>query len=112
MLPGALECLSAGVLSSLHRQNAAVASLVSGLDDDDGGGGGPEVSRDPRWPIFVDPQTAGGLLAGVPEGEAPACLSRLRSEGYREAAIIGRVSRRDGAVRCISLVQSLTRLKS
>jgi len=113
VLPGALECLKSGALSSLHRQNAVAASLVSGFDDDGDGGPGESILRDPRWPILVDPQTAGGLLAGVPEGKAEACLSQLRSEGYREAAIIGHVSRRDGAAQqCISLVQLLPPIQS
>ena len=97
VLPGSLECLKSGTLSSLHRQNAVAASLVSGFAGH--ADGRPGLSSDPRWPVLVDPQTAGGLLAGVPEDEAQACLSRLRVEGYRDAAVIGRVTlfpQRDG----------------
>ena len=106
-LPGAYECIAAGSLSSLHRQNTAAVSFLSGFDDEEYDGrrsAGPSVSgtppfgdndhnpsisgsgcfkggcsfgvaggfglaRDSRWPILVDPQTAGGLLAGVPSDQ-------------------------------------------
>eukprot|EP00775_Hariotina_reticulata_P005837 gene5837-6078_t len=48
-LPGALECLSAGI-------------------------------------------TAGGLLAGVPEDQAAACIADLQQMGYEAACVIGRVT--------------------
>ncbi len=83
VLPGALDCISSGELSSLHRQNAAASSVVSNFE---------ELKSDARWPILVDPQTAGGLLAGVPADMARSCLEALAAAGYDQAAIIGQVS--------------------
>ncbi len=81
-LEGALPLLAGGITSSLHADNiAALAAL-----------GSDEV--DPASPIaalLIDPQTAGGLLAGVPAEVADACLARLCETGYR-AALIGRVT--------------------
>ena len=43
----------------------------------------------------IDPQTAGGLLAGVPAEGAAACVAQLRGLDYR-AAEIGFVAQADG----------------
>jgi selenide,water dikinase len=47
--------------------------------------------NDPRLSLLFDPQTAGGLLAAVPEADAPSLLARLREAG-EDAAIVGRVT--------------------
>jgi selenide,water dikinase len=80
-LEGALSLLGRGLTSSLHADNVAA---LSSLD--------PNTRRadDPVTALLVDPQTAGGLLAGVPAERAEPCLARLNELGYR-AAVIGRV---------------------
>lgn len=91
VLPGALECVSMGILSSLHasnfRQKRAVVNHV-------------DAARHKHYPLLFDPQTAGGLVAGVPPQYAKACLEKLVEAGYTHAAIVGHVeaSTRDEAV--------------
>jgi len=46
-------------------------------------------------PLLIDPQTAGGLLAGVPAEYAAACLADLLALNYR-AGLIGRVDAQSG----------------
>ncbi|HXP04546.1 MAG TPA: selenide, water dikinase SelD [Stellaceae bacterium] len=77
-LDGALDIIAAGVTSSLHASNL---SALGSLADADPGS--------PLAALLVDPQTAGGLLAGVPAGRADACLAELRVSGYRAATVIG-----------------------
>jgi selenide, water dikinase len=43
---------------------------------------------------LFDPQTSGGLLAGVPEAAADACLEELQALGYLTSAVIGTVTSR------------------
>lgn len=84
VLPGAREAMRAGITSSLHPDNAKAAT---------------EGQSEP-WradaSILFDPQTAGGLLASIPEANAPACIAALRHAGYAQAAIIGRAIATDG----------------
>ncbi len=44
--------------------------------------------------ILYDPQTSGGLLAGVPPSRIDKVITELRHAGYERAACIGRVSDR------------------
>ena len=86
VLDGALETSRAGLLSSLHPHNVRLRRAV---DD-------PEAhAADPRYRLLYDPQTAGGLLAGVPADRVDACLADLRARGYARAAIIGAVELRE-----------------
>jgi selenide, water dikinase len=81
-LPGALECIAAGHLSSLHGENALALALVANAE---------ALACDARWPLLCDPQTAGGLLAGVPAAAAAGCVAALRGAGCAAAAVVGRV---------------------
>ena len=83
-LDGALDLFARGLASSLHTDNmAALAALDLGAEH-------------PVIPLLIDPQTAGGLLAGVPAERAASCLAELARLGYR-AALIGRVERASGS---------------
>jgi selenide,water dikinase len=81
-LDGALDLLASGLTSSLHGGNAAaLAALAPG----DARG---EANADPGFAaLLIDPQTAGGLLAGIPAERAADCVGELTRLGYRAAAI-------------------------
>jgi selenide,water dikinase len=82
VLPGAVETIALGITSSLQPQNVRLRRAIR----DPGG-----ARDDPRYPLLFDPQTAGGLLAGVPAPAAEACVAELREAGYAQTAIIGEV---------------------
>ena len=79
VLPGALELAGAGVESSLAPANR----------------GAHELPTTARVSLLVDPQTSGGLLAGVAASRAAACVAALRAAGH-DAAIIGQVTKGSG----------------
>ena len=81
-LAGAEETVAAGIFSSLQPENLRLRRAIRDVES---------VSKDQRYPLIFDPQTSGGLLAGVPEEQAHACLNELRNLGYTRTAIIGRV---------------------
>jgi selenide, water dikinase len=85
-LDGALALFAQGMASSLHTANAAELALLA----PDGATADAAFAA-----LLLDPQTAGGLLAGVPADNAVACLEELRRFGYR-AADIGSVVPRAG----------------
>ena len=81
-LEGASECLKAGVLSSLYPENRKLWDRVAN---------GSDLTGHPAFPLLFDPQTSGGLLAGIPESNAASCLASLREAGYDRSARIGTV---------------------
>jgi selenide,water dikinase len=86
-LDGALALLAEGLTSSLDGGNrAALAALAPGQAEPD-----PVLAA-----LLIDPQTAGGLLAGVPAERAAPCRDELCRLGY-QAAEIGVVVARAGA---------------
>jgi selenide,water dikinase len=94
LLEGAAETVAAGILSSLHPANTRLRRALRNQK---------EALDHPNYPLLFDPQTAGGLLAGVPESAADACIAALHEAGYRQAARIGRVLPQDDALAPIHL---------
>jgi selenide,water dikinase len=90
VLAGAGELVRRGFESTLAPANR------------DGARGAIGNVEDPRLALWFDPQTAGGLLAGVPSDRAEACVAALRRAGHGAAAVIGEVVRRAGSVANIS----------
>jgi selenide, water dikinase len=78
---GALAKARDGVASTLLAENLAQLPLLRG-----------EIDTATKAVLF-DPQTSGGLLAGVPAEAAADCLAALRSARHVHAAIIGRIGK-------------------
>ena len=87
-LDGALEVARLGIFSSLHDQNLRALRSVRVA---------PGVLGDPAAQLLFDPQTAGGLLASVPDDRAEACVEALRAAGCPRATVIGTVLTEDKA---------------
>lgn len=81
-LPGARDLLGQGIASSIQVANARVLADYECA---------PSVAR-ALLDLLVDPQTSGGLLAGVPGDQAEACVAALRAAGYPDARVIGEVT--------------------
>lgn len=79
-LPGALQALQAGAASVLQPHNERALGLFEMRGC---------TAAHPQVRLLADPQTAGGLLACVPEAQAAACLKALRAAGYPASAAIG-----------------------
>jgi selenide,water dikinase len=83
LLEGAVDCVRAGILSSLQPANVRLRRAIRN----------PEAFvQDPRYALLFDPQTAGGLLASVPAASVSACIAALHAAGYRHSAVIGEVT--------------------
>jgi len=80
VLDGAVEVSRAGILSSLHSHNRSAFQAVENADG---------FTQHDAFPLLVDPQTSGGLLASIPEGEVDATLRDLIESGYPDAQVIG-----------------------
>jgi len=95
LLDGALETVSAGILSSLQPQNVRLRRAITNAE---------EWYWHLSYSLLFDPQTAGGLLASIPEEKAEACLSDLRTQGYQSAMLVGRVKQRGTEDAAINLI--------
>ncbi|OGB31500.1 MAG: selenide, water dikinase SelD [Burkholderiales bacterium RIFCSPLOWO2_02_FULL_66_35] len=82
LLDGAVECVEAGIVSSLQPANVRLRRALRNAED---------FVKDPRYPLLFDPQTAGGLLASVPADRATDCIRALKAAGYPQTAAIGRI---------------------
>jgi selenide,water dikinase len=91
----AVECVAAGIVSSLQTANVrlrrALQNQAAFIDN-------------PRCALLFDPQTAGGLLASVASDQAYACVADLRSLGYSHTSIIGKILPQGAALAPIVLL--------
>ena len=95
ILDGAAECLASGIFSSLQPANVRLRRALRNPD---------AAAAHRLYPLLFDPQTAGGLLASVPEDKAEACLAALKAAGYVRSMRIGRVRERSDAPEPIRIV--------
>ncbi len=87
LLVGAAEVAGEGIASSLQPQNRHVEpSLTTSAG----------VTSRPAYELLFDPQTAGGLLAGVPAERAAEAVAALQQAGYATASVIGDVHDTEG----------------
>jgi selenide,water dikinase len=77
---GALVLARGGIASTLLPENLWLAGVLRSEIDD--------AAR----AVLFDPQTSGGLLAGVPAAKAQTCVAQLIASGYDHASIVGRVA--------------------
>ena len=88
LLPGALETVETGILSTLQPKNERFAAQVAATD---------EQRKRAEFSLLFDPQTAGGLLAGVPRESVRDCVAELKTQGYSDTAVIGEIVGADSA---------------
>jgi len=79
LYPRARELAADGIVSTLLPENLAAGGIIRGDLD-------PATRA-----LLFDPQTAGGLLAGIPQSRAADCVTALTAAGYTDAAVIGSV---------------------
>ena len=84
-LPGAIELAAHGIESTLAPENRRLL---------------PGIEATPHSALLFDPQTSGGLLAGIAWEHAEACVSALCSEGVA-ASVIGVVEQGEATVRLV-----------
>jgi len=95
VLDGALEVIRKGIFSSLQPQNVRLRRAIANVE---------EAGSHAVYPLIFDPQTAGGMLAGVPADSAARCLEALRRLGYGQSAAVGRVGRESSFGQAIRLL--------
>lgn len=81
LYPGVLNLAKAGIASTLLPENRATAITLEWMPRSD----------ESQIAILFDPQTSGGLLAGVPAENEKDCLAALRGGPAPDACVIGQV---------------------
>jgi selenide,water dikinase len=84
LLDGARKTVAAGILSSLQPANLRLRRAIHDIEN---------AANNPVFPLLFDPQTAGGLLAGIPAEKAGDCVDALIQLGYADTRIIGRIDK-------------------
>jgi selenide,water dikinase len=96
VLNGAFECVENGIFSSLHNSNKASEIAITNRDS---------FKNHKLYQLLFDPQTAGGLLASLPNTQADETLKLINEAGHLEAQIIGQVVRESSSLPTIKLMR-------
>ena len=99
LLDGAAATIKSGIVSSLQAENLRLRRAVRDLGD---------AGRHPHYALLFDPQTAGGLLAGIAADRAADCIAALREIGYAGAVVVGNVMPAAGAEASVSVATGRT----
>jgi len=92
VLVGAMQTMQLGIFSSLQPSNILLRRSIKNPE---------QAMKHQNYPLLFDPQTAGGLLATIPEDKANLCIAELQSLGYIDACVIGRVEAQSDSVESI-----------
>lgn len=95
LLVGAEDIVKRGIVSSLQSANLGWRREVEAAGS---------ISRSPEFQLLFDPQTAGGLLAGLPMDKAEAAVAALRDAGYARANAIGETATAEGTCPMLRLI--------
>jgi selenide,water dikinase len=99
LLDGAAATIKAGIVSSLQPENLRLRRAVRDLGD---------AGQHPHYALLFDPQTAGGLLAGIAADRAADCIAALHELGYAAAVVVGNIMPAAGAEASISVATGRT----
>lgn len=75
IMEGAQQCSLQGIQSTLYSANKKASQCPY------------YTGQHPNYALLFDPQTSGGLLAGIPAAHAGECLQALAAAGYTAAQI-------------------------
>ena len=92
ILDGAVQTINEGIFSSLQPSNIRLRRAIKNPE---------RAVKHELYPLLFDPQTAGGLLATVPQNFAEKCISDLHKLGYVHAAKIGQVEEQANSIESI-----------
>ncbi|MBI80216.1 MAG: selenide, water dikinase SelD [Gammaproteobacteria bacterium] len=82
ILDGADETISKKIISTLQDKNEKFSRYIKNCS---------KFNKSPNYKLLFDPQTAGGMLAGIPKDHVEDCLNDLTKNNYINARKIGTV---------------------
>jgi len=94
ILDGALETMQLGIFSSLQPSNIRLRRAIKNQD---------VAAKHELYPLLFDPQTAGGLLAAIPEHHQDNCTAELQALGYQHTCVLGKVLQDSGSLESIMI---------